>query len=52
MQSSNQELLIGLATVYEAGAKYLRGYSFNNDAQREAQTLEIMAQTAREVACE
>lgn len=44
------EIFDGLADVFEAGAKHLRGYVFNVVDQHAAEALEAQARKAREIA--
>lgn len=44
------DVMLAMAEVYDAGAKYVRGFVLNNDAQREGETLAVMAAKAREIA--
>lgn len=48
--SVQSDIFIGLAEVYEHGARKSRLWSFNIDRQQEADVLEAMATKAREIA--
>jgi hypothetical protein len=45
-----REFFEGLAEVYEAGAKYARGWSMNMNRQQEADIMMAQAKKAREIA--